>query len=138
MIVYDLGCEKGHKFEGWFQNRGAFEEQREKNLILCPVCGSSEVQVLPSALRVVGRDRGKEDKQDAVELTPLGFLKMVQDYVVKNFEDVGDRFAEVALKIHKGEEERRNIRGTTTPAEEELLREEEVPFVKIHIIKFHS
>ncbi|MCX7816561.1 MAG: DUF1178 family protein [Syntrophales bacterium] len=138
MIIYDLSCEKGHKFEGWFQSRVAFEDQKEKKLILCPVCGSSEVQVLPSALRVISGDRGRDGRQDTVEITPLGFLKMIQDYVVENFEDVGERFAEVALKIHRGEEVRRNIRGTTTPEEEELLREEEVPFLKIPIIKFHS
>ena len=26
MIVYDLACEKGHTFEGWFEDLKAFEE----------------------------------------------------------------------------------------------------------------
>jgi hypothetical protein len=47
---------------------------------------------------------------------------MVLDFVERHFDNVGDRFAEVALKIHRGEEDQRNIRGTTTSAEEEVLR----------------
>ncbi len=35
------------------------------------------------------------------------------------------------LKIHFGEEEKRNIKGTTTPQEENNLREEGVQFIKI-------
>jgi len=65
-------------------------------------------------------------------------LKVLHDFLVKNFEDVGERFADVALKIHYGEEERRNIRGTTTPEEEENLREEGVPFVKVPLPKFDA
>jgi hypothetical protein len=51
---------------------------------------------------------------------------------------VGDRFAEVALKIHRGEESKRNIRGITTDKEEVTLREEGVEFVKIPVPKFDS
>ncbi|MBN2539607.1 MAG: DUF1178 family protein, partial [Deltaproteobacteria bacterium] len=50
--------------------------------------------------------------------------------------DVGSKFAEVALKIHFGEEDSRNIKGTTTEREEAVLKEEGVPFVKIPIPKF--
>ena len=68
----------------------------------------------------------------------MQYLQMVRDFVERNFDNVGDRFAEVALKIHRGEEDQRNIRGTTTFAEEEALREEGVPFLKIPEQKFDS
>ena len=58
--------------------------------------------------------------------------------MAKNFDDVGERFAEVALKIHRGEEQKRNIRGVTTDKEEETLREEGVEFMKIPAPKFDS
>ena len=48
-----------------------------------------------------------------------------------NFADVGHNFAKEALKIHCGLAEERQIRGVTTAAEEETLREEGVPFMKI-------
>ena len=63
-------------------------------------------------------------------------LRTFHEYMDKTFEDVGNRFAEVALKIHFGEEDSRNIKGTTTKKEEAVLREEGVPFVKIPIPKF--
>jgi hypothetical protein len=51
---------------------------------------------------------------------------------------VGNRFADVALKIHYGEEEKRNIKGTTTAQEEDNLKEEGVQFVKIPVPKMDS
>ena len=63
---------------------------------------------------------------------------MFHQYINKNFEDVVNKFAEVALKIHYGEEEKRNIRGTTTPQEEDSLKEEGVSFIKIPIPKMDS
>jgi len=137
VIIYDLRCEQGHKFEGWFQNRLAFEKQREDKLISCPVCGSTETEIVPSSLTVVGKeDRGEKKKE--IEITPMQALKMLYDYVEKNFQDVGDKFAEVAIRMHYGEEEERNIRGTTTKEEEEELRAEGVVFFKIPVPKFDS
>jgi hypothetical protein len=57
--------------------------------------------------------------------------KEIIDYVEKNFDDVGCDFAKEALKIHYGVEEPRNIRGVSTKAEEKMLKEEGIDFVKI-------
>jgi hypothetical protein len=35
------------------------------------------------------------------------------------------------LKVHYGQAEERNIRGVTTESEEDMLKKEGVPFVKI-------
>jgi hypothetical protein len=51
---------------------------------------------------------------------------------------VGDKFAEIALKIHYGDEEKRNIKGTSTPQEEENLKEEGVQFIKVPFLKMDS
>ena len=32
MITYDLACEKGHRFEGWFRNREDFGAQLEDEI----------------------------------------------------------------------------------------------------------
>jgi hypothetical protein len=52
-------------------------------------------------------------------------------YVRENFEDVGHNFAREALKVHYGQAEERNIRGVSTEPEEDMLKKEGVPFVKI-------
>jgi len=139
VIIYDLKCDKRHKFEGWFKDLAAFERQKAEKLITCPLCGSSEVAMMPSTIAVMGKSRElKERKANQAELSPMKMLEAVHDFVSKNFDDVGDRFADVALKIHRGEEGRRNIRGVTTEKEEETLREAGVEFVKIPVPKFDS
>ena len=80
----------------------------------------------------------RERKASATDVSPMKMLETIHDFVSKNFDDVGDRFAEVALKIHRGEENKRNIRGITTDKEEETLREEGVEFVKIPVPEFNS
>jgi hypothetical protein len=60
---------------------------------------------------------------------------LVTDYIDKHFEDVGDDFYKEALKMHYGEAEKRNIKGTATTEEEITLKEEGVEFIKVPIIK---
>jgi len=138
VIVYDLRCERGHKFEGWFQDRKSFESQLAERLISCPVCGSVQAEISPTPVNIVGRDSRPETGRDQVEISPLRYLEQLNRQLEKYFDNVGDRFAEVAFRIHRGEEDRRNIRGTTTPQEEDALREEGIPFMKIPLPKFDS
>ena len=137
MIIYDLKCENNHIFEGWFNDRTAFEEQKKKALVTCPVCGSLSIEIVPSSITVMGNRTGKSSKNDKY-ISPMKDLRMLHEYIDKTFEDVGSKFAEVALKIHIGEEDNRNIKGTTTKTEEDTLREEGIPFIKIPIPKFDS
>ena len=135
MIIYDLRCRGEHPFEGWFKDRAAFEQQKAQSLIACPVCGSTVVTMVPSSVAIRGRDH-RSDSEKGGSGAPPKLLRQFQEYIHKHFSDVGDRFAEVALRIHHGEEERKNIRGTTTPAEEETLQEEGVAFIKIPLPKY--
>jgi hypothetical protein len=57
----------------------------------------------------------------------------VIEFVEKNFDNVGCQFASEALKIHYGVTEPRNIRGVSTQAEEKLLEQEGVQFIKIPV-----
>ena len=138
MIIFDLRCDKGHKFEGWFKDRTAFEKQRDAKLITCPVCGSAEADMVPSSISIRTREDKAPQKGAPTEIGPMKYLQMVHEYIETHFDNVGEQFAEVALKIHRGEEDQRNIRGTTTAAEEETLKQEGVPFVKIPEPKFDS
>ena len=136
MIIFDLRCEQGHKFDGWFKDREAFIEQQSQKLVVCPICNSNKVDIIPSSVAIMSKDTRSAVKDK--EITLAKALQALHRYVDKNFEDVGDRFAEVAMKIHFGEEEKRNIKGKTTPQEEETLKEEGVQFIKIPVPKLNS
>jgi hypothetical protein len=138
MIIYDLKCEKGHTFEGWFKDRQAWTLQNSQKLVSCPVCNSSNIEIIPSSITIMGKDSRMENKVQNKELSPANAMKMLHQYIDKNFEDVGDKFAEVAIKIHYGDEEKRNIKGTSTPQEEENLKEEGIAFIKIPLLKMDS
>ena len=138
VIIYDLKCEKGHTFEGWFKDRQACILQNSQKLISCPVCNSSSIEVIPSSITIIGKNLRAVDKLQEKELSPAKTLKILNQYIDNNFEDVGNKFAEIALKIHSGDEERRNIKGTSTPQEEENLKEEGVQFIKISLPKMDS
>ncbi len=64
-----------------------------------------------------GASAGPSHEQQAA------FLKALR-HVVANTEDVGDKFASQARRMHYGEEEARNIRGQATPREAIELIEE--------------
>ncbi|MDZ4165206.1 MAG: DUF1178 family protein [Smithellaceae bacterium] len=138
MIIYDLKCKKGHKFEGWFKDRANYEDQRLAKLVTCPICGDTELDIVPSALAIMGKEVNPGKKESSKELSPQKALQLLYKHIDGNFQDVGDKFSEVALSIHRGEEEERNIRGTTTASEEEVLEEEGVKFHKIPLLKFDS
>jgi hypothetical protein len=142
MIIFDLVCSRGHKFECWFRSHKAFEEQRAFRVIHCPVCNDNQVE---KAISTFGIKKHSDPQQklepempaesSVPKNDPHQVLKAITEYVNKNFEDVGLNFAKEALKIHWGEAEKRNIKGTTLPQEEKVLEEEGVPFLKLPVLK---
>lgn len=138
MIIYDLKCEKGHKFEGWFSDRLAFEDQKSKKLIACPICESFEVEMVPSSVAIMGKNIRESKKENLKNISPMKALQVFHEYLDKNFDDVGSRFADVALKMHRGEEDKKNIKGTTTRDEEEILKKEGVQFIKVPMPELDS
>ena len=103
-----------------------FKTQKKKGLLTCPVCSSAEISRIPSTFAIKNSPSAEDAKTN---LEALG--RQIQDYVEKNFDDVGPEFAKEALKIHYGAEKPRNIRGVSTKQEEETLRNEGVDFVKV-------
>ena len=138
MIIYDLKCEKGHAFEGWFKDRQAWVLQNSQKLVSCPVCNSTKVEIVPSSVAIMGRNSRITGNIQEKDVSPVQALQIMRQYIDKNFEDVGNKFSEVALKMHYGEEEKRNIKGTTTSQEENNLKEEGVQFIKIPLLKMDS
>jgi hypothetical protein len=56
MIRYALACADGHAFESWFQNSAAFDKQKKRGLVACPVCGSAKVDKAIMAPRLARAD----------------------------------------------------------------------------------
>lgn len=126
MVVYDLECSAGHRFEGWFDDPKDLKSQIKKGLLQCPVCGDAQVRQLPSGFSI-SRRRQQTDQEQAARM--LG--QALKRYLQENFEDVGPHFAKEALKMHYGVSEPRNIRGVSTAEEEKVLKDEGVNFFKI-------
>ena len=130
MIIYDLQCSEGHRFEGWFDDERAYENQRESGLIACPVCNGGNVSRLPSAFAI----KGGASSPVRGSHTPMeleAFQRSMSEYLEKNFDNVGSDFTAEALKIHYGVSEKKSIRGTSTREEEKLLEKEGIPFFKV-------
>jgi len=126
MIHYDLQCDKGHEFDGWFASSSAFDKQLDRSLVTCTVCGSVKVE---KQLMAPGIPQKSNAKADAPMRMGGGaeLMKLMRDYrrhVDANSEDVGTRFAEEARKIHYQETEDRGIRGSATREEAVSLLEE--------------
>ena len=129
MIAYDLQCVNGHSFEGWFEDRKAYEAQKKKALIACPVCNSTSIARIPSTFAIKSSNPLKEFSDHQADIENIG--RKIVDFVEKNFDDVGTDFAKEALKIHYGVTKARNIRGVSTKEEEKTLKEEGVQFFKV-------
>lgn len=139
MIVFDLSCACGYQFEGWFRGREDFDRQEKDELLVCPSCGGGRIRKILSPVKVRRIMEAPEKKTQVLSgeeaaLSPekaVATLRALQDYVEKNFEDVGSNLATESLKIHYGVEEPRNIRGVTTPNEEKTLEAEGINILKI-------
>jgi hypothetical protein len=125
MKVVDMRCAQGHRFEGWFASDDDEASQRERGLLVCPLCGDGDVRRLPSAPRLnLGAARPAETVAlPAADDLQAQWLQAVRR-VIERTEDVGERFAEEARRIHYGEVPQRGIRGQASRNEAEALKEE--------------
>ncbi len=136
MIVFDLACDCGLVFEGWFQDNKELSDQVDLKTLHCPKCGSTEVRKILSPVRTSSRKEFEANSQsqsgDQPDIDNANkILKDVQDFVISNFEDVGTKMAEESLKIHYGLTEPRNIRGVVSEEDEKVLEKEGIDLLKI-------
>ena len=148
MIRYALRCERDHTFESWFQSSSTYESQVKRKLVSCPVCNSVNVEKAIMAPQIVSK-RGREKanpaptpapapapaETPAAGSTPLlmaqerelrAKLKELRDHIVKNADNVGERFPTEARKMHYGDIEHRPIYGEASPEEARALIDEGV------------
>jgi hypothetical protein len=141
MIVYDLGCAQGHRFEGFFASADDFSRQNDAQLVRCPVCDDAQVALLPSVKVRVGRQaavaetpaesvQAQQPTTEAVSALPPEILRKLRE-IVRNTENVGRRFPEEARRIHYEEAPARAIRGQASAEEADALRDEGIDFASL-------
>lgn len=152
MLVLNLGCAQGHRFEGWFGSAQDFESQQTRGLVSCPVCASAEVQRLPSAPRLnvahlrqekssvsaikpppgPTAEQGEPSSPEAATVSRLqqAALQALRQVMAKT-EDVGERFAEEARRMHYGEAEERAIRGRASREDALALVDEGIELIAL-------
>ena len=151
MKVLNLQCAQQHSFEGWFASEDDFQSQLARALVACPMCESTRIDKMPSAPRL---NLGAQQPAAATSKTPESpaqgteknlpsvsphqpadaasqalvtgqteFLKALRQ-LMANTEDVGQRFADEARRMHYGDIEARSIRGQASTREAVELMEE--------------
>ena len=155
MIHYNLRCDKGHAFESWFQSSTAYESQEKRKLVNCPVCGSAKVERGIMAPQIVSK-KGRQSAEAApapaatstevtapAASTPLlmaqerelrAKLKELREHIVKNADNVGERFPNEARKMHYGDIEHRPIYGEASPEEARALIDEGVEVTPLPVL----
>jgi hypothetical protein len=157
MIKYQLICEDGHEFEGWFGDSAAFESQQDSGLLTCPACGSATVRRALMAPNLASPKTRKSppapQKTPDAPATPdapttpgaaalpaeaarrmhalMTEMRALQSRIKDECRDVGNDFAEEARKIHYGEVEAEGIYGNATTEEREALDEEGIAVMDI-------
>ena len=138
MIVFDLSCDAGHRFEGWFGSSADFAGQQARGLVCCPQCGSVEVDKAPMAPAVPRKGNQQAAPQPERQVMARGpmppevagalsKLAEAQANALKNSKWVGDGFAELTRAMHYGEQVAETIHGQATHEEAVELFEEGIP-----------
>ena len=146
MIVFNLHCKDGHRFEGWFGSAKDFTSQKKRGLLACPTCGDATIEKGLSAPRLnMGALEPKKPVPAAVEKTPdmegkdpfavaqMLYSRMLDEILTKS-EDVGAAFPEEARKIYYEKSPGRAIRGQATNEEHDALVDEGIPVARFPVI----
>jgi hypothetical protein len=125
VIRYALVCEHEHGFEAWFGSSSAYDDQAARGLVECPLCGTTEVRKQIMAPAVAGtREAASPEAAAQMRSMVMEAAGKVREHVEKNFEHVGDRFAQEARDIHDGLSPDRGIYGEASPREVRALAED--------------
>lgn len=138
MKVLNLRCGAQHVFEGWFGSETDFQDQHARGLVTCPMCGDSDVEKMLSAPRLNLGAAAADTPATVPTPDASGMATEVQARVwqamraaIAQAEDVGERFADEARRMHQGDVEARQIRGRASMQDTLALLEEGVPVLPL-------
>ena len=132
MKVLNLRCSHEHGFEGWFGSEAEFRDQLARGLVTCPLCGDAAIETMPSAPRLnLGAEQPARPQPPKPQNDERARIWAAMRQVMAHAEDVGERFADEARRMHHGETEHRQIRGQASVADALELLEEGVPVLPL-------
>ena len=151
MIKYKLKCKSEFcinekEFDGWFQSIEAYEKQKLKRLINCPICGSDEVVKLLTTpnLKInknkISVDIDKKNKNPKNKSKFLAnetsenistLLRTLKKEIEKNSTYVGNEFVSQVRSMKEGKIKEKPIHGQGTNKEIQELRDEGIDVVNI-------
>ena len=140
MIVFDLHCKDGHRFEGWFGSAKDFASQKKRGLLTCPTCGHTAIERGLSAPHLnMGAQAPKQlqktpdmEGKDPFAMAQMLYSRMLDEILTKS-EDVGSKFPDEARKIYYNESPGRAIRGQATQDEHDALVDEGIPVARFPV-----
>jgi hypothetical protein len=133
VIHYSLVCDKSHKFDGWFASAGAYESQKSRGLVTCPICMTSTVDkaLMSPAIGRAGSDKVALSMGHPQHAQLREAMLALRNKVTSEADYVGDKFAEEARKIHFKEVDQRGIYGEATREEVAAMVEDGVDFMPL-------
>jgi len=143
VIVFDLSCHGGHRFEAWFNSSAGYADQRERGLISCPVCGDTSVDKAVMAPRIAAKGNQRSGAapraddisapevcvttdiamttsgvpSEAAMRAMLAVVAAKQAEMLPKSHWVGREFASAARAMHEGRADTQLIHGSVSPAE---------------------
>jgi len=148
LLCKSLYCSNQNSFDGWFQNIEAFQNQKSKGLILCPLCGGDDIiksLTTPSfrLSKVKSTDTEVEQKEvddknlrkpvrsndQTIDISIL--LRAIKKEIKKNSEFVGDDFVKEVRSMQVDKTKERSIYGHGTKKEIEELKDEGVDVLNV-------
>ena len=127
MIKYKLKCKNCEKsFDSWFSSSKEFEKLRSKKFLSCHFCNSKKIIKTLMAPNIMTANQKIENnlkmkKNDKIKKKILEF----QNFIEKNFENVGDDFAYKARSLHyDNKKNKKGIYGNASQNQIKELKEE--------------
>ena len=130
MIKYNLICECGRTFEGWFSSSAEYDILKKKQLVNCIYCDSVSVKKSIMAPNLLSKSN-KVSKKNKFEKKIAKQLLDVRRYIEKNCKNVGANFPQEARSIHYDKKTSKGIYGKATPEETAELLEEGIDVATI-------
>ena len=138
MIKYSLICKDcNNNFDSWFSTSKEYERLKKKKFLSCHICNSFSVEkTLMSPSIFMPQNDSKTDNQIQKYKKTKEVILKYQEFIKKNFDYVGERFAYEARSVHyKNKKASKGIYGTATKEDlrelkEEGIETEIIPWIK--------
>lgn len=134
MIRYTLTCDRGHRFDSWFQSAEAYDKLHAAGMIACAVCGSTAVEKALMAPAVQASAPVPEGPLTAPASPAEQMLADLRRRIEAESDYVGLSFAAEARAMHEGRAPERSIWGEARLDEARALIEDGIPVAPLPFI----